>query len=663
MENEIKKTRISMIAMVLISLAVVFSFGISTVAADVYVNPNGNDSWDGSSATWVSGTVGPKLTIKNATGIVTSGGTVRIANGTYNENNISITSKTVSIIGENRDGTIINGGKTGRIFTVGGTGTFTFANLTFLNGNASTGQGGAISSYMGTALIVDNCTFINNTAGPNGGAISSNYNPLTVTNSNFINNKAGSGAGWGGAILAMGGGYSVPITIVGNNFENNIGGSGGALYISYGSATVQFNRFIGNTPNGAQIDADSFAYVNADFNWWGTNNDPSGMVTSRIPITSWLVLTPQAPANVGSGIPTSIYADLLHDNGILADPTNPDFYYHDPIFGHIPDGIPVTFAGDALGSVNPLSGFTLNGLVMTDFTGTARGVSHPSFTVDSQTVSADITVDDITPPTVTANPTGGTYNTTKNVVLTISEPGTIYYTTDGSDPKTSTTRKVYSTSVVISTSTTLRYIAVDLAGNWSTNYTQKYIIDKTAPTARASPIGGLYNVTKSITLTMSEPGTIYYTTNGATPTTASKIYTGPISITSTTTLKFLAVDKAGNKSPVYTQIYTIDKTAPKVTSTSPANGATKVSRTATISIKFSESIKASTNWSKIYMKNLTTGKLVTITTSISGNTLYIKMRLNRLPNNNYQIYIPAGSVKDNANNNLAASYTFKFKSA
>ena len=662
MENEIKKTRIPMIAMVLISIAFVFSFGISTVAADVYVNPNGNDSWDGSSATWVSGTVGPKLTIKNATGIVTSGGTVYIANGTYNETGISVYNKNVNFIGESRDSTIINGGKKGRLFNVGAQGvtyTYSFTNLTFINGNST--SGGAIWNYGSTTIT--NCAFINNTATYSGGAII-NYGTgsapgsYIVTDSYFSGNRVTSGSG--GAIYNGGLG---PVSVTNCDFTDNTASStGGVLYNSLGStSTIQFSRIIGTGNSLIAFQSGSPA-VDASLNWWGSNADPTSKVQSGVTVGPWLVLTPQAPSNISSGIPTSIYADLLHDSGILTDPTNPDFYYHDPILGHIPDGIPVTFAGDALGSVNPLSGFTINGLVMTNLTGIARGVSHPSFTVDSQTVSADITVGDITPPIVTANPTGGTYNTTKNVTLTINEPGTIYYTTDGSDPKTSATRKVYSASVVISTSTTLRYVAVDLAGNWSTNYTQRYTIDKTAPTARASPIGGLYNVTKSITLTMSEPGTIYYTTNGATPTTASKIYTGPISITSTTTLKFLAVDKAGNKSPVYTQIYTIDKTAPKVTSTIPANGATRVSRTATISIRFSESIKASTNWSKIYMKNLTTGRLVTITASISGNTLYIRMRLNRLPNNNYQIYIPAGSVKDNANNNLAASYTFRFRS-
>ena len=136
MEDKIKSKHVTMILMAFISLAIVFSFGISTVAADMYVSPTGNDAWDGQYSTW-NGTSGPKLTIKNAAGTVTSGGTVHVANGTYNENGISITSKTVSIIGESRDSTIINGGKTGRIFTVGGAGTFTFANLTFLNGNAS----------------------------------------------------------------------------------------------------------------------------------------------------------------------------------------------------------------------------------------------------------------------------------------------------------------------------------------------------------------------------------------------------------------------------------------------------------------------------------------------------------------------------------------------
>lgn len=115
-----------------------------------------------------------------------------------------------------------------------------------------------------------------------------------------------------------------------------------------------------------------------------------------------------------------------------------------------------------------------------------------------------------------------------------------------------------------------------------------------------------------------------------------------------------ALDKIGNTS-------TVDRTPPKVTSTYPTNSATGFSKTAAVSIKFSENIKTSTNWSKIYIKNLNTGKTVGITTSISGNTINIKMNLSRLAGNVYQVYIPAAAVKDSAGNNLASAYTFRFK--
>jgi len=109
-----------------------------------------------------------------------------------------------------------------------------------------------------------------------------------------------------------------------------------------------------------------------------------------------------------------------------------------------------------------------------------------------------------------------------------------------------------------------------------------------------------------------------------------------------------------------TKSVTID-VPPKVISTNPKNSATGFSRTATIGIKLSENIKSSTNWSKIYVKNLKTGKTVVISKSIKGSILYIKMSSKRYAYNWYQVYIPAAAVKDNTNNNLASSYAFKFK--
>ncbi len=177
----------------------------------------------------------------------------------------------------------------------------------------------------------------------------------------------------------------------------------------------------------------------------------------------------------------------------------------------------------------------------------------------------------------------------------------------------------------------------------------------------ASPVSGLYNKPLGVYLKTSIPGTIYYTKNGKTPSISSTKYTGPLLISNTTILKFFAKDLAGNLSPVYTEKYTIDKIPPKVSLTSPKNGATGISKTATIAVKFSENIKASTYLNNITIKNLITGKIVKISKSISGTTLNIKTTATRTANTWYIVTIPRAAIKDYAGNNLAANYTFKFK--
>lgn len=186
----------------------------------------------------------------------------------------------------------------------------------------------------------------------------------------------------------------------------------------------------------------------------------------------------------------------------------------------------------------------------------------------------------------------------------------------------------------------------------------------TSPIVTANPKGNSFSTAQTVTLTAKDSSmTIYYTTDGSNPKTSSTCvkYTIPININSTTTLNFYAVDESGNESAVYTEKYIIDKTAPQVTSTSPKNGATGYSKTAAITIKFNENIAASINWSKVYIKNLRTGKVAVISKSVSGNTLTLKMSLRRYAYNWYQVYIPASAVKDSTGNNLAKAYTFKFK--
>ena len=264
-------------------------------------------------------------------------------------------------------------------------------------------------------------------------------------------------------------------------------------------------------------------------------------------------------------------------------------------------------------------------------------------------------------PTANVNIKTGLYNKTQNVTLSMSETGNIYYTLNGDTP-TATCNK-YTGPISITNTTTLKYLAIDLAGNISPVYTETYTIDKKAATVTANTNSGLYNTNKVVKLTMSKNGTIYYTLNGKTPTTSSSKYTGPITIKATSTLKFFAVDLAGNKSQVYTNTYTIDKTAPKPVKTTPAQNSKNVSLTAPITIKFSENISKGVNFSKIYIKNLNTCKIATSTvTSIKGNIITIKMSKSRLSLNNYQIIIPTGSVKDKAGNKNS-KYVLNFKTS
>ncbi len=105
---------------------------------------------------------------------------------------------------------------------------------------------------------------------------------------------------------------------------------------------------------------------------------------------------------------------------------------------------------------------------------------------------------------------------------------------------------------------TVKLTASNLAGSDTMTKTGYItVLDTIAPTVTVNPVGGNFDDVQNVTLTTDEPATIYYTTDGSTPTTSSTQYTGPISITDTTTLKFFAVDTAGNASPVQSETYNI----------------------------------------------------------------------------------------------------------
>lgn len=102
-----------------------------------------------------------------------------------------------------------------------------------------------------------------------------------------------------------------------------------------------------------------------------------------------------------------------------------------------------------------------------------------------------------------------------------------------------------------------------------------------APTI--SPDGGSFTTAQSVTLSSAtSTAQIYYTVDGSTPTTASTLYTAPITISTNTTLKAIATASGYLQSSVNSATFTFTNQAPAPTF-SPAAGTYMSTQTVTLS--------------------------------------------------------------------------------
>ena len=156
-------------------------------------------------------------------------------------------------------------------------------------------------------------------------------------------------------------------------------------------------------------------------------------------------------------------------------------------------------------------------------------------------------------------------------------------------------------------------------------FVTKIVTDIANPTVTAlDPLNNALNVApnKVIKVTFSEPikpGNMWIELKNSTgsliPITSS-IGTRVLTINHSSLLKNgkytlilhsgCVTDLTGNKLASHISSFTVDSITPKVSSTTPTNLKTGVSRTAILAIKFSENIKASTYYNNITIKNLTT---------------------------------------------------------
>lgn len=156
----------------------------------------------------------------------------------------------------------------------------------------------------------------------------------------------------------------------------------------------------------------------------------------------------------------------------------------------------------------------------------------------------------------------GTYSTAQTIAITDATPGAqIYYTTNGTTPTAGST--LYTGQVSVSSTETLEAIAV--AGGYSNSAVAIAIYTITvvpvAATPTFAPPAGTYSGPQAIAISDAMPGAvIYYTLNGSAPTANSTLYTGPISISSTVTIKAIAIDAGYTNSAVASAAYTIAAT-------------------------------------------------------------------------------------------------------
>jgi hypothetical protein len=176
----------------------------------------------------------------------------------------------------------------------------------------------------------------------------------------------------------------------------------------------------------------------------------------------------------------------------------------------------------------------------------------------------------------TFSPSAGDYATALTVNMETTTPSAnIYYTTDGSTPTypAAGTTKLYSGQITVAASETVQAIAT------ATGYVQSGValaafgVGPLATTPTFSPVGGTYAAVQTVTICDSTLGaTIYYTTDGTTPSTTSNIYSGPITVSANQTVQAIAVAPGYSNGNVGSATYTINIPQTAAPTFTPASG-------------------------------------------------------------------------------------------
>jgi len=164
----------------------------------------------------------------------------------------------------------------------------------------------------------------------------------------------------------------------------------------------------------------------------------------------------------------------------------------------------------------------------------------------------------------------GTYANSTLTMTDSASGATIYYTTNGSTPTTSSA--VYTKPIALNSSGAFTFKAVAAKKGYinSPVTTVTYTIHPYLARPTFSPPGGSYATAQTVTISDVSTKTIYYTTDGSTPTTSSAVYSAPIIVSSNKTINAMAALSGWTNSPVASVAYTIGPTLPAPSFSLPA---------------------------------------------------------------------------------------------
>ena len=406
-------------------------------------------------------------------------------------------------------------------------------------------------------------------------SINDSYSTCSIIGNNFVGGLFGTGAG----IITSS--YATGFVFGNDNVGGLIGNDGGSLISkSYATGSVSGHSGVGGLVGRQHSSSISKSYATGSVS--GTGVDIGGLVgeingasiisnsySTGNSVSSW---SQYSHGGFIGDLSSSFTVELQNNystgkvifTGVSVNPTDRGFLGDNVFFGVIgSDNFWDKESSEQLTSQGPndkIIGKTTAQMVdqntYTDWNFTdvwqIQAGCYPTLRENPQSL---LTCPEIQVATPVASPANTDIYTDKLITLSTDTPdANIYYTTDSSDPTESST--LYTVPISITASTTLKAKAFKTGFIPSDILAINYIMHIVTPIAipgcpeYASPV--------SVALSTTTTGaTIRYTLNGTEPTTTSFLYSAPILISTTTTIKAKAY-KNGLASGMLTANYTID---------------------------------------------------------------------------------------------------------